>query len=54
MVRRTSELRDVYGFRIILAVARGSYKSATNFVFFVLAENDNNNEKGDLDCPPRA
>jgi hypothetical protein len=49
MMRPTSQLGDVYGVRIILAAAWYSYKSPTNFVFFVLAENDNNNEKGDLD-----
>jgi hypothetical protein len=52
MMRPTSQLGDVYGDRIILAAASDCYKSATNFVFFVLAENDNNNEKGDLDFTP--
>jgi membrane protease YdiL (CAAX protease family) len=53
MMRPTSQLGDVYGVRIILAAAWGRYKAATNFVFFVLAENDNNNEKGALDVAPR-
>ena len=38
-----------FGVRIILAVAWESYKAATNFVFFVLAENDNNYERAELD-----
>jgi hypothetical protein len=49
MVRPTSQLGDLYGDRIILAATSGRYKAATNFVIFVLAENDNNNEKDDLD-----
>jgi hypothetical protein len=53
MMRPTSQLRDVYGVRIILSAASNSYKAPTNFVFFVLAENDNNNETGDLDFAPR-
>jgi hypothetical protein len=38
-----------FGVRIILAVTSKSYKAATNFVFFVLAENDNNYETAELD-----
>ena len=41
-----------FGFRIILAVTRDSYKARANFVFFVLAENDNNYERADLDFAP--
>ncbi len=41
-----------FGFRIILAVTRDSYKAHANFVFFVLAENDNNYERADLDFAP--
>jgi hypothetical protein len=40
-----------FGFRIILAVTRDSYKAHANFVFFVLAENDNNYERAELDLP---
>jgi hypothetical protein len=36
---------SIFRVRIILAGTRESYKAATNFVFFVLAENDNNYEK---------
>jgi hypothetical protein len=52
MVRPTSQLGDLYGVRIILSAASKRYKAATNFVIFVLAENDNNTEKDDLDCAP--
>jgi hypothetical protein len=39
-------------FPVILAATTGSYKSASNFVFFALCENDNNNERADLDFIP--
>jgi hypothetical protein len=38
-----------FGVRIILAVTRETYKAPTNFVFFVLAENDNNYERVEMD-----
>jgi hypothetical protein len=38
-----------FGVRFILAGTWKSYKAATNFVFFVLAENDNNYERVELD-----
>jgi hypothetical protein len=51
MMRRTSRHGDPYDVRIILAAAPDSYKQQTNFVFFVLAENDNNCETTALDRP---
>jgi hypothetical protein len=39
-------------FTVILAATSGSDKAPTNFVFFALGENDNNNERADLDFLP--
>ncbi len=44
----------IFRVRIILAVTPDSYKAPINFVFFVLAENDNNYERSELDVPPRS